>query len=92
VFGKYKVHNVDFVLEESREYPGKTYPVCTQCRKEFCDSFKGSFAAQKNIEWPNTPTNSESVAITCAECIHNQCPLREFGLEFNRGCSEGRRK
>jgi hypothetical protein len=44
------------------------------------------------MEQKFTAHNSESDAITCAECIHSQCPLREFGLEFNRGCYEGRRK
>ncbi len=92
MFGKCKVHDVDLVLEESRQYPGRTYPICRECRKELADRFKGSFAAQKNVEWPHTPTNSESDAITCAECIHTQCPLREFGIEFNRVCYEGRRK
>ena len=49
-------------------------------------------ARQQQLNRRSTPHNSESVAITCAECIHDECPLREFGLEFNRGCSEGRRK
>ena len=48
--------------------------------------------ASEQGESKNTTYNSESDAITCADCIHVQCPLREFGLEFNRGCYKGERK
>lgn len=86
-------------VELQREYPREGHGIyveyCPHCRENspLRQLFNQSKSAELGtMEQKFTAHNSESVAITCAECVHVNCPLREFGLEFNRGCYEGRRK